>query len=75
MKQGTIAKMEEVMERARKEGYAVVGFAVLPDDTGIIKLDNQSFERQQFIDFVNMALHSFALGTSEENKSLIVMDS
>lgn len=72
MKAATQKQIDRAIESARREGFAVIGFAVKPDDGGLIKLDNQKMDKQQFIAMMGEALNVFANFTDDGDPKLII---
>jgi hypothetical protein len=72
MKVTTQKNLDRAMETARREGFAVIGFAVKPDDGGLMRLDNQKMDKQQFIAMLGEALNVFANYTDDGEAKLII---
>lgn len=58
-------ELDRAMKRARKNGYAVLGFAVKPDDGGMMKLDNQDMNREQFVAMLRTAMTVYEEHTTD----------
>lgn len=59
------AELDRAMKRAAKSGYAVIGFAVKPDEGGMIKLDNQGMNREQFTAMLGTSLAIYEQHTTD----------
>ena len=59
MKHSTQKLLQKAMEQARKEGFAVIGFAIRPDEGACVKLDNQAMPEPHFVEMMKVALGTF----------------
>lgn len=59
MKFKTQDKLSRALEDARKEGFAVVGFALRPDDNATMQLNNQGMDPMQFLVFLHTAIRAY----------------
>lgn len=67
MKVATQVAIEKAIERARKEGYAVIGLALKPDDEkGMIRIDNQNLDRKMFDEFLSFATDFYIKYTTDK---------
>lgn len=71
MKHSTKRMLQKAMEQARKEGFAVIGFAIRPDEGACVKLDNQSMPEPHFVEMMKVALGTFIYHQQVEEQTTI----
>lgn len=59
MQYKTQDKLSKALELARSEGFAVVGFALRPDDNAMMQINNQGMEPMQFLVFMQTAIKAY----------------
>jgi hypothetical protein len=67
MKAFTEKRFKNICEQVRREGYAVVGFVVKPESDAIMQINNQGMAPEQFVAFMEMALHVYRTSIPERN--------
>ena len=54
-----LERLHKALQDARKEGYNVIGFAVKPDEDGMVILNNHQLPKEEFTAMMDMALEIY----------------